>query len=99
MHAQVWIIHRKRAGCGKSDGSINCLQTFLEQLLIVINATPTLAVKRVSDIELCARIALCGICALPFVARRTKLFPPKEAFSQSNVLELHEVVQDSGRLD
>ncbi|MBA3354336.1 MAG: antibiotic biosynthesis monooxygenase [Pyrinomonadaceae bacterium] len=24
---------------------------------------------------------------------------PKEAFSQSNVLELHEVVQDSGRLD
>jgi len=79
MHMQVRIIDRQRAGWRQCDGSVHCLHALLEQLLVKIKAAPTLAVKRIRDVELCARISLRRICLLPFVAGRTKLLTPEEA--------------------
>ena len=81
MHMQVWIIDRQRAGWRQGDCSVYCLHTLLEQLLVKIKAAPTLAVKRIRDIELCAGVSLRRICLLPFVACRTKLLTPEEAKS------------------
>jgi hypothetical protein len=52
-----------------------------EQLLVKINPAPTFAVKRIRHVKLRARISLRWICALPFIASRTKLLTPKEAES------------------
>jgi hypothetical protein len=52
-----------------------------EQLLVKINPAPTLAIKRIRDVKLCAGIALRRICALPLVASRTKLLTPEETES------------------
>src|SRR5215211_6691910 len=79
MHMQVRIIDRQRAGWRQRGCSVYCLHTLLEQLLVKIKAAPTLAVKRIRDVELCAGISLRRICLLPFVARRTKLLTPEEA--------------------
>src|SRR4026207_1467896 len=78
MHAQIRIVHCKRARGCKSDGAVDCLQALLKQLLVVIKTAPAFAVKGISDIELCPRIALRRVCALPFVASRTKLFSPEQ---------------------
>jgi hypothetical protein len=53
----------------------------LKQLLIKINAPPTLAVKRIGYVELRAGISLRRIRLLPFDASRTKLLTPEEVES------------------
>ena len=50
----------------------------LEQLLIKIKAAPTLSVKRIRYVELCAGISLRWVRLLPFDASRTKLLTPEE---------------------
>src|SRR5829696_8277190 len=81
MHVQVRIVDRQRTGWRQCDCSIHCLHTLLEQFLVKINPPPTLAEKRIRDVELCAGISLRRICLLPFPASRTKLLAPKEAES------------------
>src|SRR4030095_6077613 len=39
---------------------------------------PPLSQKRIRNVELCASISLRRICALPFVASRSKLLTPEE---------------------
>ena len=81
MHVQVRIIDGQRAGCRQIDCSIHCLYTLFEQLLIKVKAAPTLAVKGIGYVELCAGISLRRICLLPFDASRTKLLTPEEVES------------------
>src|SRR5215210_5442943 len=81
MHVQVRIVDLQRAGWRQCDCSIHCLHTLLEQLLVKIDAPPTLAVKRIRYVELCMGISLRRICALPFVASRAKLLTPEEVES------------------
>src|ERR1041384_2256141 len=78
MHPQIRIIHNEWASRCQTDCAINCLQTLLEQLLVVVKTAPAFAIKGISNIELCPWISLGGVSALPFVASRSELFPPKE---------------------
>ena len=68
-----------------------------EQLLVKINPPPTFAVKRIRYVKLCLGISLRWVCALPFVASRTKLLTPEEAESGIELL-LVDLVSAGGDL-
>src|SRR3954466_2197961 len=97
MHLQVWIIDRQRARRRQRNSSIHCLDTLLEQFLIEINASPTLSIKRVGDVELRARISLRWIGLLPFFASSTKLFATEKVESGIEFLLIDFVSAGSNR--
>src|SRR4029079_1843228 len=77
MQLQILIRNSERRRRERSR-PIDCFQSLLEQILIVVNAPPTFTIEGVGDIELRCRITLGGVSALPLIARGAKLLASKE---------------------
>src|SRR5882724_12111673 len=97
MHLQVWIVYSERSRWSECDCMIYFLQPLLEQILIVIDAAPAFAIKRVGEIKLSPCIALGRIGLLPLFAGCPKLIEPKKRERGTKLLLIHLIRASSDR--